>query len=251
MLSQTPHRAAVFTDFDGTLAPIVDDPATAVPLPNAVAALSRLATGIGRVGVLSGRPLTFLERFFTDDVFLAGLYGLEVRDRGERRTDEDVAPWQDVVAATALEARRHGPSQVDVEDKGLSLTLHYRRHPECADEALAWADLAAQRTGLVVRTARRSVELHPPVDVDKGTALAGAVGDLDAVWFIGDDVGDLPAFAVLDRLAHQGVQVVRCVVTSDELDPVLASHADVTLAGPEAVAAYLNELAELAEVRRI
>jgi trehalose 6-phosphate phosphatase len=86
------------------------------------------------------------------------------------------------------------------------------------------------------------------VDVDKGTALAGAAGDVDAVWFIGDDVGDLPAFRVLEQLATSGVAVARCVVGSDEADPVLAAHADVTLDGPKAVVTYLNELADVAGI---
>ena len=80
MLCRTPERVGVFSDFDGTLAPIVDDPATSAPLPGAVDGLAHLAGRVGRVGVLSGRPLEFLEQFFADGVFLAGLYGLEVRD---------------------------------------------------------------------------------------------------------------------------------------------------------------------------
>lgn len=248
VLRHAPKRVAVFTDFDGTLAAIVDDPASATPLPGAVEVLGRLATSLGRVGVLSGRPLTFLVPLFPNDVFLAGLYGLEVRDHGRRRDEPDGARWRDVVATVVADARSGGPDDVDVEDKGLSLTLHYRRHPQRADAAVAWATDAAQRSGLVVRPARQSVELHPPVDVDKGTALAGAAGDVDAVWFIGDDVGDLPAFRVLEQLAMSGVAVARCVVGSDEADPVLAAHADVTLDGPKAVVTYLNELADVAGI---
>jgi trehalose 6-phosphate phosphatase len=126
------------------------------------------------------------------------------------------------------------------------LTLHFRRHPDQVDAVAVWAAEAAQRSGLAVRPARQSVELHPPVEVDKGTALVAAAGDLDAVWFIGDDVGDLAAFVALERLGERGVAVVRCVVTSDELDPVLADHADVTLGGPVSVVDYLNELGVVA-----
>lgn len=246
VLRRTPQRVGVFTDFDGTIAPIVDDPATSAPLPGAVDALAHLAGRVGRVGVLSGRPLEFLEQFFADGVFLAGLYGLEVRDGGNRSREPDVERWRDVVAAVVSDARRHGPDGVNVEDKGLSLTLHFRRHPDQVDAVAVWAAEAAQRSGLVVRPARQSVELHPPVEVDKGTALVAAAGDLDAVWFIGDDVGDLAAFVALERLGERGVAVVRCVVTSDELDPVLADHADVTLGGPVSVVTYLNDLGVVA-----
>src|SRR5438128_1796911 len=63
-----PARAAILTDFDGTLAPIVDDPLAARPLPGAVDVLHRLAERFGVVGVVSGRPLDFLVGHLGDDV---------------------------------------------------------------------------------------------------------------------------------------------------------------------------------------
>ena len=88
-----------------------------------------------------------------------------------------------------------------VESKGLSLTLHYRGHPDLESQVRELAERQAARSGLSVRTARMSYELHPPIDADKGTALRDVTAGLEAVCFLGDDRGDLPAFVELERLA--------------------------------------------------
>ena len=88
-----------------------------------------------------------------------------------------------------------------VERKGLSLTLHYRTNPQLAEAVRMWADFQAARSGLLVRPAKMSVELHPPIDVDKGSALIELcrAADVRAAMYVGDDIGDLPAFAALDN----------------------------------------------------
>ena len=73
-----PDRAAILTDFDGTLAPIVEDPATAHPLPGAADVLERLAKRYAVVGVVSGRPVEYLRSRLGDGLWLSGVYGLEL-----------------------------------------------------------------------------------------------------------------------------------------------------------------------------
>lgn len=236
-----PARSAVLTDFDGTLAPIVDDPASAVPLPGAVEVLRRLAHRFGLVGVVSGRPVSYLVDRLGTDLWLSGLYGLERWEDG-RRVEAPVAErWRPVIAeATARAQSRLGPL---VEAKGLSLTLHFRTVPERGDEARRWAREEAEHTGLVVAEARASVELHPPVDADKGTVVEEAAAGMAAACFFGDDVGDLSAFGALDRLAAAGVATARVVVDSDEADPDLLERADVVVGGPTEALAVLEALA--------
>jgi trehalose 6-phosphate phosphatase len=106
----------------------------------------------------------------------------------------------------------------------------------------AWAGAAAARSGLELRTAKMSLELHPPVRVDKGSALVDEAAGLEAVCFVGDDVGDLPAFDGLDRLAAEGVATVRVVVRSPETHPDLLARADVVVDGPEQAAGLLRTL---------
>jgi trehalose 6-phosphate phosphatase len=130
-----------------------------------------------------------------------------------------------------------------VESKGLSVTLHFRTHPERREEVGAWAEAEAKRSGLALREARASVELHPPVDTDKGTEVEAAGEGMVAVCFLGDDLGDLAAFAALDRLAGTGVHAVRVAVSSEESPPELLERADLTVDGPDGALALLESLA--------
>jgi trehalose 6-phosphate phosphatase len=237
-----PALAAVFTDFDGTLSPIVDDPAAARPLPGSAEQLGELARRVGRVGILSGRPVSFLTPLFDPAILLVGLYGLELVVGGRRHDHPLGGTWREVVDDVAASARSGLPGDVLVEPKGLSLTLHYRGAPGAADAVLAFGGRQALRSGLVCRPAKMSVELHPPIDVDKGTALLDHTAGLASVCFIGDDEGDLPAFDALDRLADEGVHTVRVAVTGEETSAALLARADVSVEGPEGVLDLLTEL---------
>ena len=116
-----------------------------------------------------------------------------------------------------------------VEEKGVSLTLHFRETPERADEVESWAADVAAATGLEIRPARKSVELHPPVPVDKGTALASHTDDAaTAVVYLGDDIGDLPAFRAVGPTAGDRPSL-RVVVRNDGVHDDLAGLADVLL----------------------
>lgn len=243
VLRADPARTAVLFDFDGTLAPIVDDPATSSPLPGAAEAIARLHERYAVVAVVSGRPVRYLQAHLPTGPTLVGLYGLERASGVEVEEHPDAAPWRRVVDDVAAAAMAELPEAVGVEHKGLSLTLHVRPHPEMADLVDTWAAAACERTGLEVRRARMSAELHPPVAADKGTAVAALLAGASAACFFGDDVGDLPAFAALDRFASDGGTAVRFVVESPELAPELRGRADVMLDGPAEVLAVLEALA--------
>ena len=136
-----------------------------------------------------------------------------------------------------------GPRGVRVERKGLSLTLHFRERPELEPAVRAWAESQAASSGLDLRTARMSIELHPPLDVDKGTALTALASGLEAVCFLADDAGDVPAFDALERLANDGVHVVRIAVRSAEAPASLIERADVVVDGPSGALDVLHRLA--------
>ncbi|MEZ5242855.1 MAG: trehalose-phosphatase [Acidimicrobiia bacterium] len=238
--------ALVAFDFDGTLAPIVEDPDAASPMAGAVSALERLAARVGEVAVVSGRPLDFLERWFPEPsaVTLVGLYGLESRRQGDRADHPSAGVWREVVSDLAERARRHGPDGMDVEPKGLSITLHYRRRPDVEPAVRDWAERAAGATGLSVRSAKMSVELHPPIDEDKGTVLHRLAGfHTGPVLFAGDDVGDTPAFDALGGLAAAGRPVLAIVVDGPEVPSTLRRRADLLVDGPAEVADIVLSLA--------
>ena len=240
---ERPGRAAVLLDFDGTLSPIVDVPADARPLAGAGEVLAALARRFAVVAVVSGRPVSFLEPLLPTEVVISGLYGLETVRDGLRDDHPGAGAWREAVTDVARSSQDQGPAGMAVEPKGLSLTLHYREHPNLEAAVVAWATAQSERSGLVMRRARMSVELHPPIHADKGTAVEGLVTDVDAVCFVGDDRGDLPAFDALDRLEARGVKVLRVAVASAEAPGDLIERADLVVDGPDAVLALLRRLA--------
>ena len=237
-----PRTVALILDFDGTLSPIVEDAASAVPHAEVPDLLARLRDRFGLVAVVSGRPVEFLLPLLPTGLVLAGLYGLELVVDGERRDHPQAGNWREVVDDVAGRAEVRGPAGVVVERKGLSLTLHYRSAPDQEAATAAYAAEEAHRSGLVARPARMSWELHPPIEVDKGTAVLELVDDLRAVAFAGDDLGDLPAFDALDALDDRGVTTLRIAVDSVEAPRVLLDRADVVVDGPDGLVTLLEAL---------
>jgi trehalose 6-phosphate phosphatase len=236
-----------FFDFDGTLAPIQADPATVQPVAGAVEALTRLAARARLTAVVSARPVDFLQSRLggVTDLVLYGLYGLETLNQGgSPRTDPAALPWLPVVRQVVERARRELPPSVGVEDKRLSVALHYRSRPELRAEVEHWAAAQASRLGLGAQAGRLVVELRPPVKRGKGEVVEEALPGLSGAWYFGDDVADLEAFAALDRqsAATPEFGAVKVAVYNPETGSQLQSSADVVLSAPEAVPAYVTDL---------
>jgi len=240
-------RATLLLDFDGSIAPIVDDPAAATALPAMVDAVRVLQPLLGRVAVVSGRTVDFLAASLpVDGITLAGLYGLERSEHGVTTVDPRAEPWIGPIAAAADAAQAALPGLL-VERKGnLCVTIHFRTAPDRGDEARAVADELARRYGIdAPQRGRMAVELRPPVPVDKGTVVRELTSGSTAAAFAGDDAGDLPAFAALVELARAGTlaHAVRIGVASAEA-PAEILAADVVVDGPPALAALLGEVAD-------
>lgn len=240
-----PPNAAIFSDFDGTLAPIVDDPSSARPLPGAVDVLAELADRYGIVGVVSGRPAAFLRAHLGGrGLYLSGLYGLElVTADDEIEAVPEAAPWEAAVdeAATAGEAEL--PPGVAVERKGLTVVLHFRTDPSQERVAQEWVTAKAEATGLSLHPGRMSYELRPPLAFDKGSVVSSAAQGRNTC-FLGDDRGDLSAFDALDRMAAEGITVVKVGVSSPEAPDELLERADLVVDAPEGVLSALRALRE-------
>lgn len=237
-----PSSAGLFIDFDGTLSPIVDDPTSARPIDGAVEVLTMLASRLGAIVVSSGRPVEFLAEQLPEGISIVGLYGLAGVDRGVWWEHPNGGVWREVVADVAATIERLAPAGIRVEPKGLSLTLHYRGRPDLAETAEGLARVQGARAGLLARSARMSVELHPPIESDKGTVVGRYVNDLSAVMVAGDDLGDLPAFDALDRLAECGVHTVRVAVASAEAPVELTTRADIVVDSPADFVELLRSL---------
>ncbi|MBO0653107.1 trehalose-phosphatase [Streptomyces triculaminicus] len=252
-----PERAVVALDFDGTLAAIVPDPERARAHPGAVQALARLAPRLGSAAVITGRPAGAAVRLGgfagapgLERLVVLGHYGAERWD-AVTGTVRAPAPHPGVAAV-----RAELPGVLDdsgawhgtwVEDKGRAVAVHTRRadDPERAFEALR-APLAglAARHGLIVEPGRLVLELRPP-GMDKGVALAAYVRESGAgsVLYAGDDLGDLAAFAAVEKLRAEGVPGTLVCSGSAEVT-ALAERADLVVDGPAGVVGLLSALAD-------
>jgi trehalose 6-phosphate phosphatase len=246
----SPMTSGIFLDFDGTLAPIVAVPDEARPLPGVASTLGRLAQRYRRVAVISGRPLAYLAEHLAEGfgaVELVGLYGLD-RQSGRGSpviASPDARRWQAAVDAVAGAAQAAAPPGLRVERKGLAVTLHFRQAPELAGWTANFAAAQAATSGLIAHPGKRSWELRPPGPTDKGTVVEELATGLHAACFVGDDMGDLPAFAALTRLRSAGVDTLSVAVGGAETPAEVLAASDVVVAGPTGVLVLLEALADL------
>lgn len=241
-----PGRTGLFLDFDGTLAPIVADPAAAAPIPGTGRLLGSLSERYRRVAVISGRPVAYLlgELAGAGATELYGLYGLEHTTVAlpDIHTAEEGEIWRPVVADAAAQAQAEVPAGVRVEAKGLTVTLHYRNVPERADWVEHYSGELADGHGLGRHRGKMSFELRPPVRIDKGTVVGDLTSGLTSVLFAGDDLGDLPAFEALVRLRRAGVATLSVASGGTETPAAVIEAADVVVGGPPGVMALLESL---------
>ncbi len=218
-LTDAPGEAALFLDFDGVLAPIVDRPEAAYPPPETRIELARLVRRYGLVAVVSGRAGDDVrDRVGVEGVVYVGSHGLEL-DRQADRWRQQVADFASAAAWPAAE----------IELKGLTVAFHYRHRTDDRAAVLELEALAerAREDGLVSRFGRKVLEVLPPVGSNKGTAvrhlLEGAA--LERALVAGDDTTDLDAFRAVENLEHK----VRVAVLADESPTLLAEHAELVL----------------------
>jgi trehalose 6-phosphate phosphatase len=228
-LAEAPELAAILLDVDGTLAPIVPRPEDAQVPDDARAELTRLVGRYGLVACISGRTGEDARRLVqVEGVRYVGTHGLELEPEAER--------WRTPI--------REFAASVDwpVEDKGLSVSFHYRQ-AEDEKAAVRYLEEVAERAraaGLVPRFGRKVLELRPPVPASKGTAVRHLLAEagLGRALYAGDDTTDLDAFRAL-----RGLELgIRVAVSSDEAPPGLASRADIVVGSPAELLGVLRRL---------
>jgi trehalose 6-phosphate phosphatase len=252
----SPSDTLFATDFDGTLAPIVDDPAQAYADQRAVAALGRLAEHVGAVVVITGRPVRTAVRLGgfrkfagLQSMTILGQYGVERWNAAgdEYRIPPDPPQISTVAEELPVLLDSLGMPEARIEHKGRAMAVHTRSLP---DPQTALAKLAdplgdlAERNGLVLEPGKNVWEMRAP-GMDKGAALRAIVDETGArqVIFAGDDLGDLPAFRAVRELAASGVPGLLVCSASTEED-ALTELSDVIVDGPSGLARWLNELVQ-------
>jgi trehalose 6-phosphate phosphatase len=187
------ERMPLVFDFDGTLAPIVADHGAA-RMNDSTRALLRLVALLHPCAVISGRSRGDVARRVEGIplVAIVGNHGAEAgRGPVDRSDSALIASWRDS-ARRALA----GVAGIEVEDKGLSLAIHYRRSsaPEEAERAVTAA--ARKLEGARIFRGHAVMNVVPPHLHDKGVALAGVVSRIgrDRAMYVGDDTTDEDAF---------------------------------------------------------
>ncbi|MGE5690322.1 MAG: trehalose-phosphatase [Pseudomonadota bacterium] len=228
-LAARPDDAAILLDIDGTLAPIVADPADSRVPDETRAELRRLLGRYALVACLTGRPQEVARGIVgVDGLAIIGEHGLELAPEAEQ--------WVPVLERFAQ--TESWPS----ESKRLTVAFHFRT---ADDEAAAVRTLSAvareaEAAGLVARWGRKVLELRPPIDAHKGTGVVHLLEarGLHRAMFAGDDLTDLDGFGAMEQLEH-GVKVA---VASAEGPEELRRRADVVVDGPDGLLELLRLL---------
>jgi trehalose 6-phosphate phosphatase len=216
------EHVLLLSDYDGTLTTIVERPelaALSIETKNILKRLSR--NRHYTIGIISGRALADLRRRVgVDGIIYAGNHGLEIEGLGSHFLEplaEEMRPMLHILN-TALSAALRGKKGVFVEDKGLTLSVHYRLAEKSeldkVDDAFTKITAPLNVTGQIKVTRGKKVyEIRPPVDWNKGRAIAwlmarlkqmkGKAGALPV--YLGDDLTDEDAFKIVEQ--NKGISV--------------------------------------------
>ena len=258
---EDPAGAVIASDFDGTLSPLVEDPAMSRAADGALDALARLARSVGQVAIVTGRPALVATELSgvtghpgLGRLVVLGHYGLERWEASTGAVTSDPVPPGVTVARERLPGllQEAGLPDAFVEDKGSSLAVHTRRLPEPLP---AWEALRtpltelAESTDLRLEPGNLVLELRPP-GIDKGVAMRRLIESTGArsVLYAGDDLGDLAAFRALDDLRDEGLHAVLVAARSSGSSE-LADAADIVVDDPAGVVTVLTALSDAIATR--
>ena len=243
----------LFVDIDGTLAPIQPRPDMAAVPPDVRDSLEAVA-GRMTVAVLTGRSAADGKRMVDSDALVyVGNHGIEWIEGGREWVAPEAEAYTSDIRALAsdLAARFSGYGGITVEDKGPTLSVHYRMAADPGSARAAVLDFLTVRgrtEGLRVSEGKRVIEVRPPVELSKGTSLAGIVKErgLAAAIAMGDDVTDVDMLLSIRALTSSGAlrAGIAIAVCADETPPALVEAADYAVSGPEGAARFLRWLAE-------
>jgi len=229
-LAAEPTQAALFLDVDGVLAPIVERPEDArVPVATR-RELARLGSSYALVACITGRTADVAREIVgVDGVRYVGQHGLELAPEAAR-------------FATRIHAFARATGWSDLEVKPLTAAFHYRRSDDrdAARRALEDVAAAALAEGLRTKWGRFVLEVVPPVDASKGSAVRTLLAEagLRRALYAGDDVTDLDGFRALDGLDV----AVRVAIVSAEGPSELGTLADVLVGSTDAFLELLMTL---------
>jgi trehalose 6-phosphate phosphatase len=238
---EAPGSVAIFTDIDGTLAPIVPTPDMSEVSDELKELLGRLSERYLLVAGISGRKTEdALDLVGLAEVVYFGNHGFEIL--------REALPYLEKVQELENNARQElAPLGAFVEEKGITASIHYRNAPpEVGEKSVDFVKREGERLGLRITVGRGVVEARPPIRADKGTAVRALVEEYrpERAMFLGDDTTDLDAFRELVELRKEGAlkEILRVGVASEEGPPEITSEADIVVDGVDGVDVVLRAL---------
>lgn len=238
----------IFSDIDGTLAPIVGDPAAAAISPRAKSTLEGLISGGVRVALVSGREIEAARGIVgVERAAYAGNHGLHLWLDGREETTEEVRTYVAQVREIVARIGTIRLPGVTLEDKGPVLAFHYRNAAdgvEAREAILAMIQRLGASNAFGVYEGRKVIELRPPLQINKGTAivrLAERLG-INSAIAIGDDMTDVDMFEGIEELRRSGMPVATIAVWSEEASAALLEATDYCVRGVPAVEQLLESI---------
>lgn len=244
------ERVGLFTDFDGTLTPIFDDPQETELEPSMREALRAVSERLNLVAVVSGREVNYVrETVGLGAITYVGNHGLEVWHTGDETAEARAGTGDSFREDVAVEIGELGVEGLVVEDKGPVVSVHYRKAAEtdlARSLILAMMRPFAEARGLRVREGKMVVELGPSVDVTKGSVVEELTREagLTGAIVLGDDITDCDAFDAVHRLGERpGYKGAAVAVVDGETPPDIILKADYWLDGSGEVEEFLRWIA--------
>lgn len=250
LIRNNAENAAIFSDFDGTLSTIGLSPTSVIIPPETVEYLKIISERFALLGFVSGRPVGDLKNIIgIDEAIYIGNHGLEViSGTGIEKniTDEDYFKIRQAFEIIKKEII-FNEKGIFIEDKNLSVSVHYRGNPALETGILAEVNRIASSLGLKTLRGRKVIEIRPNSDADKGTAILDELSkseDILNAVYMGDDITDFYAFRSLRQWAKdEGKHCVNIGIQSSETDMESEKSVDLVVDGPEQIVEFLKELA--------
>jgi trehalose 6-phosphate phosphatase len=242
-------RFGLVTDVDGTISPIVDVPDEARVTPRNLSLLAALSKQLALTAVVSGRSAEDVhQRVGLPGLVYVGNHGMEQWRDGKVIVSPIATAYRDNLSAAAQEIKKILVEGMRFEDKGATLSVHYRQtsHPEqvASDLVPAMRNIAEEHS-LHLTQGRMVFEFRPPVEIDKGTAFEELIEShqLEGAFYLGDDTTDVAVFTTARRLREAG----KCLayglgVESQGTPQVVLTEADYLVQEVAGVESFLDWL---------
>jgi trehalose 6-phosphate phosphatase len=244
-------RLGLVTDVDGTLSPIVGVPDAARVTPRNLELLATLEAQLTLTAVISGRAAEDVyQRIRLPGLVYIGNHGMESWQAGNVVVSPEAAAYRDNLSAATKEIKPILVTGMRFEDKGATLSVHYRQtdNPEKVANNLAPSmQSIAEKHGLHLTQGRMVFEFRPPVEIDKGTAFEELVKtyQLDAAFYLGDDTTDVAGFLAAWRLRESGQCLAYGLgVESQGTPQAVLTEADYLVQGVAGVESFLDWLSK-------